>query len=61
MPESMEADMSTAMWFVFAIVVLELCALGCLWILYVIHEHAAARHQPPHEHPGAPTATPPAA
>jgi hypothetical protein len=57
----MEADMSTAMWFVFAIVVLELSALVCLWILYRIHEHSAARHEHPAEHPGAPTATPPAA
>jgi hypothetical protein len=56
----MEADMSTVMWFVFGIVVLQLCALGCLWILYLIREHTGARHQPPHEHSGAPTATPPA-
>jgi hypothetical protein len=56
----MPLEMSTAVWFVFAIVGLELTALGCLWILYVIKEHSGARNQQPHEHPGAP-ASPPAA
>jgi hypothetical protein len=56
----MTLEMSTAMWFVFAIVGLELAALGCLWILYGIKEHSGARNEQPQEHPGAP-ASPPAA
>jgi hypothetical protein len=51
----MEADMSTVMWFVFAVVVLQLCALGCLWILYLIRQHSAARHPAPHDSSATPT------
>jgi hypothetical protein len=55
----MGIEMTTAMWFVFALVVLELSALGFLWVLYLIHEHTAQRRES-HEHHGAP-ASPPAA
>jgi hypothetical protein len=55
----MTLEMSTAMWFVFAIVGLELAALGGrLWILSVINEHSGGRPERPQEHPGAPAAPP---
>jgi hypothetical protein len=47
-------EMSTAMWIVFAIVGLQLAALGCLWILYLIKLHSEARQEPQHEHPAEP-------
>jgi hypothetical protein len=53
--------MTTALWFVFALVVLQLGALACLWILYLIREHSGARHEPPREHPGTTPVSPPAA
>jgi hypothetical protein len=52
----MGIEMTTAMWFVFALVVLELSALGFLWVLYLIHEHAERRES--HEHHGAPASPP---
>jgi hypothetical protein len=56
----MGIEMTTAMWFVFALVVLELSALGFLWILYLIHQHNAKRHES-HEPPAGAPVSPPAA
>jgi ABC-type branched-subunit amino acid transport system permease subunit len=53
----MGLEMTTVLWFVFAITALQLGALGALWVHYVVQVHAARHeHVPPPEHPTAPTA-----
>jgi hypothetical protein len=55
----MTFEMTTAMWIVFAVVGLQLAALGCLWILYLIKVHSGARNEQPQEHPARQPRRPP--
>jgi hypothetical protein len=42
-------EMTTTLWIVFAIAVLELGGFAFLWLLWLFHERAGARHEPAHE------------
>ena len=53
----MGLEMTTVLWFVFALTALQLAALGGLWAHYMVQLDAAQHeHVPPPEHPTAPTA-----
>ena len=52
--------MTTTLWIVFAIAVLELGGFAFLWLLWLFHERSGARHETAREPAGAQTASPPA-